>query len=393
MQKYRSLALLAMIASVMYGCSNNKPEENIDLSTASVLKIDKAVPEILIDSLSEQGSLTILPLETAERSLIGKVNYLYKTDSSFVVGEQNGAIKVFTTNGKFIRAIGAMGKGPFEHLTPTDIRYNDYSKNVEVMDIGLKFTGYKIAGGNDFENLELMKQYKPTLFFPLGQKKYALYNNSNVMSADDDETNRFYIIENGKATSKALPFQSTKVVRQIISANQFSNVGKTSIFYETGFPVVYTITDKLTPRYYIDFRNILPKEQFSYEKVGALIRGKEEGKFFRIFEFTEGQRFILGNIDYLQSASFFMYDKKMNKGVYTGLGFLYDKLKIRSFKIDFMDQEDTAYAVLTAVSIINAQKQLRESDPDLTDLQIRNFLALKVDTYDNPFIISFKLKQ
>ncbi len=393
MRKYKSSVLLAWTALAIYGCSSNKPEENIDLSTISALKIDNKVREILIDSLCEQNSFTILPIETTEGSLIGKINYLYKTDSLFVVGEQNGASKVFAANGKFIRNIGAMGKGPYEHLALTDIRYNNDSKNVEVMDIGLKFTGYSIEGSNNFEDLELMKKYKPSIFFPLGKKKYALYNNSNIMSADDDETNRFYIVENGKATYKALPFESTKVVKQILSANQFSKAGKASIFYETGFPVVYTITDKLIPRYYLDFRGILPREQFSYEKVADFIRGKEDGKFFRMFAFFEGERYILGSVDYLQVASFFMFDKKMNKGVYTGLGFLYNKFCIRTFSIDYMDTEGTAYSVLTAVQIKEAQKKLRESNPDMTDPQIRNFLSLKVDTYDNPFIISFKLKQ
>lgn len=91
----------------------------------------------------------IIPLETNENCIIGEVTSIRFCNDYIVILDRtiSKSVFVFDLNGKFIRKIGAVGKGPGEYLIPKSISTNDKTKEIFVYDgSGNRVNIYSLSG-------------------------------------------------------------------------------------------------------------------------------------------------------------------------------------------------------------------------------------------------------
>ena len=125
--------LLSIVGTlIFFGCTRLN-----DSIVSGGLEVNLDLTEEQIDlPLSElYDSITLIPLETTDVSLIGIVSAVTLSDSMIFVGDRiEEVIQVFDWNGRYVRTIGAIGQGPGEYLTLTQIDYNSKDKCLLVYD-------------------------------------------------------------------------------------------------------------------------------------------------------------------------------------------------------------------------------------------------------------------
>ena len=137
---YRIIPLI-VFPLFLFSC-NLKKEKTYDLDRT--IKNENFI-NIKIDSLNEKKALIIstifkrvklVPLETNENCLIGRINHVEFFDDTFYVLDKTRAkaLFVFDLNGHFIRKIGRRGKGPGEYITPSSFSIDMDNRQIYVLD-------------------------------------------------------------------------------------------------------------------------------------------------------------------------------------------------------------------------------------------------------------------
>ncbi len=127
---------IMIILFLFIGCFNKKngnqsiSSENIKIDIDS---IDKNDTVYFTDIFSDYK---IIPLETKKECLVGQINSIRFCDDKIVVLDSRigKAVFVFDRNGKFIRKIGKIGKGPGEYVSPGSIATDEDKKEVAIYD-------------------------------------------------------------------------------------------------------------------------------------------------------------------------------------------------------------------------------------------------------------------
>ena len=117
--------LLIICALLIISC-NIKKDKNSEISSTHTNKnfieinIDRLDTEKKISFSSVFKSYKLIPLETSENCLIGRIDELKVFDDTLYVLDRNiaKALFVFDNKGRFIRKIGRLGKGPGEYIIP-----------------------------------------------------------------------------------------------------------------------------------------------------------------------------------------------------------------------------------------------------------------------------------
>ena len=84
--------------------------------------IPVSIKEDYLDISSLVDSVVLIPLEATDQSLIGNIDKIICTDDRFYILDKRTSKKLFVFNsqGKFVRCIGQVGRGPGEYLEPSD---------------------------------------------------------------------------------------------------------------------------------------------------------------------------------------------------------------------------------------------------------------------------------
>jgi hypothetical protein len=86
-------------------------------------------------SLSEiAGEIHIIHLETNPESLIGSFSSLAHLDDSHIIIKSNKSILIFDREGRLLNKIHALGKGPMEYNTITNIYVDPVSQQIYIID-------------------------------------------------------------------------------------------------------------------------------------------------------------------------------------------------------------------------------------------------------------------
>jgi len=134
----------------------------IDLINRKSLPIE----HISLSDISE--SIQIIPLETNDSVLVGRISEIKLESNKLYIHASNGVF-VFDSNGKFLNMVGSKGRGPREYVYLIDIfpendviwliddsgkkalKYTDSGLFLESFDFEkYRFTGYYYSGGDTF---------------------------------------------------------------------------------------------------------------------------------------------------------------------------------------------------------------------------------------------------
>ncbi|MFH0843829.1 MAG: 6-bladed beta-propeller [Bacteroidota bacterium] len=130
MKTYLFSFLLAV--SSMIGCKNILNNSNSMLPY--YIDLEKDIDRIKSIPLSTFGSkLEYIPLETGSDFLIKSVDNIFINDSFIFIGDYNQRLLLFDINGKYLRQIGKIGKGPGEYQSVENFVVGNKQKEIYIL--------------------------------------------------------------------------------------------------------------------------------------------------------------------------------------------------------------------------------------------------------------------
>lgn len=125
----KQLFIFALLASVFVSCSNIKS------SNDNVLMTGLTVPRVGSTQFSAlfTHNLKVTPLETSDKSLVGRIDKIRKFNGEYYISSSNGQfIHRFDSNGKFVSSLSRLGAGPEEYLRIEDFDVCEVDGKTEV---------------------------------------------------------------------------------------------------------------------------------------------------------------------------------------------------------------------------------------------------------------------
>jgi hypothetical protein len=334
--------------------------------------IDIDLDNLNYESLPELEIRSIIPLETNEASLIGRINRVEFFDGKFYILDthERSALFAFTEEGIFLGKT-KNGRGPGEMLTPYAV-YMDKDSNwlyvwdqsLEIMSkfsLDLKFIDQEAFKHQlyDFAVLEDGRKLTSSHFYR--DFMYKIYG------ADNETVEHHFIPDIPYPYSLSL-FRSISVNERILAIAPFQY----DIFELKG--------NELLPRYHVDFgqyklrkadvENVKPSDKWKLIEQGIRVSS--------LNDISEGDSFLSFRVYFKSEALDFAYSFKDQKpyliNEYVG------KNMLPACTVRGITEDDLFYAVVEPEDLDNFQK---ETGKILVDGEI--------DPESNPYIITFKL--
>jgi len=180
-------------------CSCNKTIEKSD-SVELIIIRKNTIPEA--STLSEvMRSVRIVPLETTDESLMAHIFQMEIHDNLIYMINypNNNGVKIFNTDGKYIRSIGREGKGPGEFTELMSFSVLPKENKIYLTDRGARKTSAFDLEGKFIE--EISTPVRPAdLKFVTPDKYYVYYPKGHYMrlvSLSGEETKNFIPFVNG----------------------------------------------------------------------------------------------------------------------------------------------------------------------------------------------------
>lgn len=148
------LLIIFLAASVLSSCSrvNKNNDDYLQIFPLREKKTEIKLNDLFFD-------FDFISLETSENSLIGSINKLIVNKNLIFILDKSKAKKIFVFNkeGKFIRTIGKIGKGPHEYTNIEDFTINQETGNLAVLAYPSKLLEYD-QNGNFIRQKKLSKE-------------------------------------------------------------------------------------------------------------------------------------------------------------------------------------------------------------------------------------------
>lgn len=119
------------------GCHVKKENNNAHMDRSYIeVNIDNLETEKQIPFSSVFKDFKVVPLETSDKCLIGNISQIEILNDTMYVLDSNiaKALFVFDNNGKFIRKIGTVGKGPGEYINPLSFTLDEKNSQIQILD-------------------------------------------------------------------------------------------------------------------------------------------------------------------------------------------------------------------------------------------------------------------
>ncbi len=157
----KTFSIILILGTFTVSCTRNLKTENISILHINI-PVNKIEQVKMSDIISE---FKVIKLEFTDQSMIGDIQKITVHNGLIYVLDTFGAksLMVFDINGKFIRKIGSLGKGPGQYLLPKDFIIDTDNDEIEIIDNqkiniflsnGKYLKDYKIDfASTDFEKL------------------------------------------------------------------------------------------------------------------------------------------------------------------------------------------------------------------------------------------------
>ncbi len=250
---------LIVLVFILFACTTKSGSEKQEVETVTIDLSQELDKLNLSDLIAED--IRIIPLETTDRSLIGKVSKVLATaDYIFILDMLMAqSIFMFSKDGKFIRKIGESGPGPKEIGRPIDFFIENQEIFVLDMETHIKTFDFE---GNFIESREVN---------PRGGIGFSKLNGSGVFAfiTGNADFNLDITDHDFKVIHSYFPYQNRRIDAGIINPLFRNEADGTLIYRRNMNDTLYSINSggELIPYRMFDFGNksirqdLLPKEE------------------------------------------------------------------------------------------------------------------------------------
>lgn len=137
-------------------------------------------------------SFSLVPLESNSSSLFNNARKILKVNGKYYIHQYgaglNNVIKIFTEDGKYIRTIDDVGKGPGHFIRIADFDVNPLNSEISIVDSGSK----KIVVFDDKGNY-IMEKY---FLFPIKRISFIICQNETYLLVDTRSSNLYHESDN-----------------------------------------------------------------------------------------------------------------------------------------------------------------------------------------------------
>lgn len=125
----KQLFIFALLASVFVSCSSIESSNDNVLMTGLTAPRGSSIPfSVLFTDI-----LKVTPLETSDKSLVGRIDKIKKFEREYYISSSNGQfIHRFDSDGKFVSSLSHLGAGPEEYLRIEDFDVCEVDGKTEV---------------------------------------------------------------------------------------------------------------------------------------------------------------------------------------------------------------------------------------------------------------------
>lgn len=183
MKSILRIVLTLLIIILFINCSNKKRDFNESTKTSSFNNLNKDIVLVDLDTLNASlakysdfyCSVKYVPLETTDDALIGKIKHIQLINDTLYIldGTSAKSLFVFNFEGRFIRKIGKVGKGPGENIQPMSFSIDETKNEIYILDESLqKINVYKKDGS--FKRQIILSQKVRSSCLRINQNKLYL---------------------------------------------------------------------------------------------------------------------------------------------------------------------------------------------------------------------------
>ena len=158
-----------------FGCTRPNTQQSIEVIEMGRVSTTPKQTELSLEELNLR--IDVLPLETNDSCLLGKITQLEDVDYLWIVSDRQ--LYQFDKQGSFIKMIGQRGQGPTEYVAVEHIQVDGQKKQIYVLDyLGRKLLTYDYEG-YCLRTWPLPEDYSLNRISLLqGQLYYTSYTNS-----------------------------------------------------------------------------------------------------------------------------------------------------------------------------------------------------------------------
>jgi hypothetical protein len=243
--------LLSLFVVLFCACNHKKKGENIARYSINI-NVDK-ISEFNIEDVATFHSM--IPLETSDEVVIGKIQKVFLTDSLIIVWDKwTNKIFVFDSQGNYKYKIGNKGQGPEEYVRISDVYFDEEKHVISISDTGTqRIVNYDLQG--HFLSSE-RTGFQLYFFIPDNGGYWGINGGQNPNKYD------LLYIKDADIKFGFFPIVAGKV--PLYDAGHFSKVDNSLFFHSPYSNVIYKIEEEnLTPYINIDFGD----KGLSYEKL------------------------------------------------------------------------------------------------------------------------------
>lgn len=235
---------------------------SVNLEMAITNNIPRTIPIEISDKHIDMSNIIdnvrLTRLETSENCLIGQIDKLVFDGKHYYILDKNigKTLLIFDNNGKFVKKVGGIGKGPGEYLAPTDFVVND-SEIILIDGIGHKIMYYSILG--EYKNSVNLKFITKEIYLTKDNNVFILRMGDNRHIKEIDGYELVMINREGKILSKAIN-EGKNIPYSVAINGHFIN--QKTIYHRPLSNVIHEISDKtISAKYLLDFKGLgLPSD-------------------------------------------------------------------------------------------------------------------------------------
>lgn len=171
----KNLIYHAIAFSLCFGCTGPNTQQSMEVIEMGSVSTTPKQAELSLEELNLH--VDVLPLETNNSCLLGKITQLEDVDYLWIVSERQ--LYQFNKQGSFIKMIGQRGQGPTEYIAVEHIQIDEQKKQIYVLDyLGRKLLAYDYEG-SCLRTWPLPEDYALNrICLQQGQLYYTSYTNS-----------------------------------------------------------------------------------------------------------------------------------------------------------------------------------------------------------------------